>query len=79
MKIFGKEKKVKAQIEIMNSFSAHGDTSEMIQFLKKQDKDKLKRLFLVHGEPKRQGVFKDILEKRGFKKVDIPHLGQTYN
>lgn len=79
VKIFGVEKKVKANIEIMNSFSAHGDTSEMIAFLKRQDKSKLKRLFLVHGEPKRQGVFKEILEGRGFKKVDIPHLGQTYN
>ena len=79
VKIFGVKKKVKARIAIMNSFSAHGDTSEMIQFLKLQDKQKLKKLFLVHGEPKRQERFKKILLDRGFKAVEVPHLGQTYN
>jgi metallo-beta-lactamase family protein len=79
VRIFGEEKKVKARIEIMNSLSAHGDTSEMIDFLRLQDKQKLKRLFLVHGEPNRQEAFKSILEDRGFRSVEIPHLGQTYN
>ena len=79
VRIFGQEMKVKAHIELMNSFSAHGDTSEMIHFLRKQDKQKLKTLFLVHGEPRRQKVFKDILEDKGFRKVEIPVLGQVYN
>ncbi len=79
VKIFGKELKVRANIEIMNSFSAHGDTSEMLQFLRLQDKSKLKKIFLVHGEPKRQEPFSDRLLKEGFKKVEIPHLGQIYN
>lgn len=79
VKIFGQEMKVRANIEIMNSFSAHGDTSEMLAFLKRQDKNQLKRLFLVHGEPKRQVPFKARLEKEGFKKVDIPKLGQVFN
>jgi metallo-beta-lactamase family protein len=79
IKIFGIEKKVRAKIEIMNSLSAHGDTSEMIQFLKHQDTKKLKQLFLVHGEPERQIDFKNILEQRGFDPVEIPELGQTYN
>jgi len=79
VKIFGVEKKVKARIEILNSFSAHGDTSEMIDFLRLQDKQKLKKLFLVHGETKRQVVFREILEKKGFDNIEIPHLGQAYN
>lgn len=79
VKIFGVEKKVKANIQIMNSFSAHGDTSEMIAFLKHQDKDKLKSIFLVHGEPKRQDIFKQRLEQVGFKKVVVPKLGQVFN
>lgn len=79
VRIFGQEKKVKAHIEIMNSFSAHGDTSEMLDFLSKQDKQKLKTLFLVHGEPKRQDAFKDILKEKGYRKIEIPVLGQVYN
>lgn len=77
--IFGVEKKVRARIEIMNSFSAHGDTREMLDFLGKQDKGRLKQVFLVHGEPDRQRDFKEILEGEGFRNVDIPHLGQLYN
>jgi metallo-beta-lactamase family protein len=79
VKIFGVEKRVNASIELMNSFSAHGDTSEMLDFLQQQDKQKLKKLFLVHGEPKRQQSFRDILQEKGFRHVEIPHLGQTYN
>lgn len=79
VKIFGKKLKVRANIEIMNSFSAHGDTSEMLQFLRLQDKSKLKKIFLVHGEPKRQEPFSERLLKEGFEKIEIPHLGQTYN
>jgi metallo-beta-lactamase family protein len=79
VKIFGIEKKVRANIEIMNSLSAHGDTSEMIQFLKHQDAKRLKKLFLVHGEPDRQVDFKKVLEHRGFDPVEIPELGQIYD
>ncbi len=78
-KIFGQEKKVKARIEIINSFSAHGDQSEMITFLSKQDRNQLKQIFLVHGEPNRQKPFKEALETEGFKKIEIPNLGQVYN
>lgn len=79
VRIFGQEKKVKARIEIFNSFSAHGDNSEMLDFLDRQDRAKLKRLFLVHGEPDRQHAFKDSLKEAGFRTVDIPVLGQEYN
>ncbi|MCB0503367.1 MAG: MBL fold metallo-hydrolase, partial [Bacteroidetes bacterium] len=79
VKIFGKELDVRANIEIMNSFSAHGDTSEMLGFLRLQDQAKLKTIFLVHGEPKRQTAFKEILLSKNYKKVEIPHLGQVYN
>ncbi len=79
VKIFGVEKKVKANIEVVNSLSAHGDQWEMTEFLELQDKKKLKKIFLVHGEPKRQHKFKDHLLEEGFRKVEIPNLGQVFN
>lgn len=79
VKIFGDEKKVKATVKVMDSFSAHGDHDEMIDFLSSQDKKKLKKLFLVHGEIDRQTKFKEALLQEGFRKVEIPVQDQTYN
>lgn len=79
IRIFGQTKKVKANIEIMPSMSAHADQGEMIDFLEEQDKKQLEKIFLVHGELNRQTVFKEKLLEEGFKRVEIPHLGQEFN
>ena len=79
VKIFGKPKKVNALVKVMDSFSAHGDHDEMLSFLDKQDRKKLKKIFLVHGEIDRQEEFKAGLLENGFKKVEIPVLDQVYN
>lgn len=76
VKIFGEEKFVKAEIAIMDSFSAHADYSEMIGLLKCQDPLKVKKLFLVHGEIETQTEFKKKLEAEGFKNVVIPAQGE---
>lgn len=78
VRIFGEEKSVKANVEMLDSFSAHGDQSEMIDFLDNQNRKKLKKIFLVHGEIKRQITFKDALLKADFRKVEIPSMGQIY-
>jgi metallo-beta-lactamase family protein len=77
IKLFGEIKPVKAEIEIMDSFSAHADRTEMLQFLENQKK--LKKLFLVHGEIESQKPFKKLLESNGFDKVEIPRLGQQFD
>ena len=61
----------------MHSYSAHGDFNEMIQYLSCQNTGKVRELFLVHGEPEVQKVFKKKLEDIGFSKVYIPRLGET--
>ena len=79
VKIFGKEKQVKAEVKIMGSFSAHGDQQEMLDFLQCQDKSKLKKMFLVHGEIDRQSLLKEAILADGFKSVEIPELDQEYD
>lgn len=79
VRIFGEEKKVKAEVVVMDSFSAHGDQQEMLDFLSNQDKKKLKKIFLVHGEIDRQDKFKTAILEKGFNKVEIPVLDQVYN
>ena len=62
-------------IEIMDSFSAHADRHEIMEFIDNQKKG-LKKLFLVHGEKKTQEKFRTLLNENGYKKVYIPKLGQ---
>lgn len=78
VKIFGENRKVKAKIEVMDSFSAHADYAEIIQHLQCQDISKVKKLFLVHGEIESQLVFKNKLQEEGFREVLVPKQGEGF-
>lgn len=78
IRVFGDERPVKAEVEVMDSFSAHADRNEMVDFLANQVKSN-KALFLVHGTIERQEAFRDLLQENGFPDVEIPELNQTYN
>lgn len=78
LRLFGERKKVKCDVEIMDSFSAHADRSEIGDFVRNQRRS-LEKMFLVHGEIERQEALKSFLRDKGFKKVEIPTLGQEYN
>lgn len=78
IRMFGQDIEVKARIEKMNSFSAHGDQKEMIDFLRLQNKKKIRNLWLVHGDPERQAAFQTKLEEEGFDNIHIPELGWYY-
>lgn len=70
--IYGNKRDVNAKVVIMDSYSAHGDQNEMIEYLSELDKDKLKKIFLVHGDPERQELFKKELLNEGYTEVIIP-------
>jgi len=77
LKLFGEWKNVNIEIQIMDSFSAHADRTEIIEFIDNQRKT-MKKLFLVHGELKRQTKFKELLNEKGFPNVEIPELAQSF-
>lgn len=70
--IFGEYYQVNARVASLQSMSAHGDQSDLLQFLNGQDKTELKKIFLVHGELDTQTKFKTELNKRGYQNVEIP-------
>ena len=74
--IFFEEKQVLADVEIMDSFSAHGDKNEMAHFIKNQ-KGRVKKVFLVHGEEDTQVNFKNFLFTKGFQDIYIPFKNET--
>lgn len=59
----------------MDSYSAHADESEIVEYLSNLDQERLKRIFLVHGIPERQGDLRDTLIGEGFINVQIPSIG----
>lgn len=75
IKLYGEWKPVNATIETMDSFSAHADRNEIMQFINNQKK-RMKKLFLVHGEKPTQEKFVATLNKNGYREVVIPKLGQ---
>lgn len=77
VRIFGKEYKVIADVEVMNSYSAHGDYKEMLDFLSCQNPKKVKKLFLVHGEYDVQIEWAEKLKEAGFSNIEIPDLHST--
>lgn len=78
VRIFGREYEVKCQIHIMDSFSAHADYNELIQFLDCQNKAEVKKMFLVHGELDTQIVFKKRLQDVGWGDIEIPAKGEEF-
>ncbi|MCS6929082.1 MAG: MBL fold metallo-hydrolase [Saprospiraceae bacterium] len=77
LEVFGERKQVLAEVEVMDSFSAHADRTEMLQFLQNQ-RASIRQLWLTHGTLDRQQVWRDTLLQHGFSAVDIPALGQEY-
>ncbi len=76
--IFGKEYDVRARVEVMNSYSAHADYEEMLDYLSCQKNVEVKKLFLVHGEYDVQTEWREKLLKAGFKNVEIPEMKSVY-
>jgi metallo-beta-lactamase family protein len=77
--ILGEIRPVRAAVERIEAFSGHADYSEMIRFLQCQNPEKLQRIFLVHGEIDSQTFYKNQLELKGFKNIEIPERGEMFS
>lgn len=78
VRIFGETHFVKADIIVMNEFSAHGDYNEMLKFLSCQNPEQVKQLFIVHGDDDVLPKWKLKLETEGFRNVIAPKLHETF-
>jgi len=76
--IFGDDYQVNARIASLQSMSAHGDQDDLLNFLSCQDKAQIKKIFLVHGDPDTQSIFRDKLMEKGYKNVEIPFRHQSF-
>ncbi|MGH2575142.1 MAG: MBL fold metallo-hydrolase RNA specificity domain-containing protein [Ignavibacteria bacterium] len=79
VKIFGDEFTVKSKIVVLNSFSAHADKAELIDYFNKFNKNELHGIYLVHGEVDQQECLKKSLIDQNFKNVIIPEKGDEFD
>jgi metallo-beta-lactamase family protein len=76
--IMGEKMSVKAEVLHMNEYSAHADYGDLLKLLIRQDKDKIKHLFLVHGEKSSMLHFKETLEQQGYRNVQLAEYRMSY-
>ena len=79
VELFSDPCKVLAEIGQVQGMSAHGDTDDLVRFISNQDADKVKTIFLVHGEYEVQKAFCDRLQLKGFSNIEVPTQHQQYD
>ena len=78
VKIFGEPHRLRSEVVVKNSYSAHADQPGLIEFLTLLDIDRVRKTFLVHGDPPRQEAFRSALQEAGFGDVVIPDYGEAF-
>ncbi|WP_199136181.1 MBL fold metallo-hydrolase RNA specificity domain-containing protein [Pedobacter sp. ASV12] len=77
--IFGERFKVVADVSSIQSMSAHGDYEDLLRFIAKQDPQKVKKIFLVHGDYDVQQIFREKILAKGYQSVEIPDRHQEFD
>jgi metallo-beta-lactamase family protein len=69
LKLFGDMVPLRAQVEILNGYSAHADRTELLRWLDavKAHTPELRDVHLVHGEPEAQDAFAERLGELGYR------------
>lgn len=75
--LFGLSYMVKAEVRTVESYSAHADYQEMLEYLSCQDANKVNEMILVHGEEESLKAWKTHLHGRGFRSITIPNQHET--
>ena len=77
VRIFGEIYHVRAEVKHLNTFSAHADYNDILEYVSKLDAGRLRKIFLVHGEPDAQQNLKRLLEEKKYR-VEIMKYGEKY-
>jgi len=76
--IFGESYEINCKIKKMDYFSGHADQKELIDYLRLNPKNKLKNIFLVHGEESEALPLKEKLLQSGYSNVIFPASGEKF-
>lgn len=78
VKIFGVERDLRAEVAVLNGFSAHADQKDLVEYaVDLRSRGPLKHVALVHGEPKAQSALGEKLRSSGIANVHAPGPGSS--
>ena len=78
VKIFGVERDLRAEVVVLNGFSAHADQKDLVEYATElKARGPLKHIAMVHGEPKAQDVLGAKLRGIGVDDVRAPGPGDS--
>ncbi|HON00618.1 MAG TPA: MBL fold metallo-hydrolase RNA specificity domain-containing protein, partial [Acidobacteriota bacterium] len=77
VRIFGEEHRVRCRVVRMDDFSAHADRGGLLELLRHQPVQRLRGLFLVHGEEDQSEAFAQTAKSLGYRSVLVPSPGDA--
>jgi metallo-beta-lactamase family protein len=77
VKIFGERYALRAQVQVINGFSAHADREELLGWVQAMDRLPT-RAFVVHGEPEPAQALADGLTELGIAATFVPDRGDAH-
>ncbi|MHA8105718.1 MBL fold metallo-hydrolase RNA specificity domain-containing protein [Aquirufa sp. 5-AUSEE-100C1] len=78
IRVKDREYRVNATIRKIDVFSGHADQKGLLKFVSDQKLDKLKTIFLSHGEEESMLEFRDEIRRLGFSDVILPEKSETF-
>jgi metallo-beta-lactamase family protein len=78
VKVFGVERDRRAEVVVLNGFSAHADQRDLINFANAcRERGPLRKVALVHGEPQSLRALRELMvDTHGYPDVTAPMPGQ---
>jgi len=77
VRIFGEPVRVRAEISSLDELSGHADQGELLEWLKPMVHS-LRKVFLVHGEPRQSEILAQLLRTRFGLEAVCPAPGQSF-
>ena len=78
IRIFGETYHRRAEVATIGSYSAHAGQEFLVKYAR-ATRDSLKKIFLVHGEPRGAEPLMEALADQGLKNVEYPERGASYS
>ncbi|MFH0991033.1 MAG: MBL fold metallo-hydrolase [bacterium] len=76
IRMLGEGHFLKAEVVVLNSFSAHAGQDELLHYIEDMDRNRMKKIFLVHGELTQAQKLQALLQEKQYTGIFIPDRGE---